>query len=263
VHLTFLFKPALYPRLVSLVVMLLTCSQLLNAQAPASGLLVSVAFKTNNPFGNSPPMSGTEAAATIANPAFGAANVWNNLQSPWAPPLTTNPSWTSLVDSTGTSTSVSLFVTGTVFPLDLTPFIPNPDPLRSAFLGWNSWTNGGGGAGPGESTSLVWKLTGLPPRAKFDICIYGGVADADRGFTMTVAGIIQYIPTFNSTSSSLQNCILFSNIPSNAKGIITIHADGVGDSKTAQNEANWAGFQLVQLAAPNSPRRLGLWRAPR
>ena len=245
------------------VFVLLVSSQLANAQAPLSGLLISVTFKTNNPFGNSPPMSGSEPAATIANPSFGAANVWNNLFSPWAPPLTKNPSWSNLVDNTGTATSVGLSITGTVFPLDLYPFIPNPDPLRSAFIGWNSWTSGGGGAGPGESTSIVWKLTGLPPSSKFDICVYGGVADTDRGFTMTVGGIIQYIPTFNSTSSSLQNCVLFSNIASNAKGVITVKADGVGDSTTAVNEANWAGFQLVQLPAPRSPRRLGLWRAPR
>ena len=250
------------PYLPVLLLLLFSHPRLL-AQAPASGLLISVTFKTNNPFGNTPPMSGSEPAAIIANPGFGAANVWNNLFSPWAPPLTTNPSWSNLVDSTGTATGVSLSITGTVFPLDLSPFIANPDPLRSAFLGWNSWTSGGGGAGAGESTSIVWKLTGLPHSTKFDLCVYGGVADADRGFTMTVGGIVQYIPTFNSASSSLQNCVLFSNIASNAKGIITVHADGVGDSTAAVNEANWAGFQLFQLAAPNSPRRLGLWRAPR
>lgn len=157
---------------------LLVSSQLANA----SGLLISVAFKTNSPFGNSPAMSGSEPAATIANPSFGAANVWNNLFSPWAPPLTKNPSWSNLVDNTGTATSVGLSITGTIFPLDLYPFIPNPDPLRSALIGWNSWTSGGGGAGPGESTSIVWKLTGLPPSSKFDVCVYGGVADVDRGF---------------------------------------------------------------------------------
>ena len=251
----------MYLGTLSLVVVLLVGNQVSSAQVP--GRVISIAFKTNNPFGNSPPMSGPEAAATLANPSFGAANVWNNLHAEWAPPLTTNPSWNNLVDSTGTATGVSLSVTGTVFPIDLTPWIPNPDPLRSAFIAWNSWTNGGGGAGAGESTSIVWKLTGLPATTKFDLCIYGGVADADRGFTMTVGGIIQNIPTFNSTNSSLQNCVLFSNIASNAKGIITVRADGVGDSTTAQNEADWSGFQLVQLATPGQPRRLGYWRAPR
>jgi hypothetical protein len=258
-----LFTKALRIAMFTVVVVLLIGSQLSSAQAPASGLLISVTFKTNNPFGNSPPMSGPEPAATMANPSFGAANVWNNLFSPWAPPLTKNPSWSNLVDSTGNATSVSLSITGTIFPLDLWPFIPNPDPLRSAFIAWNSWTNGGGGAGPGESTSIVWKLSGLPPKAKFDICIYGGVADADRSFTTTAGGIIMDIPTYNSTSSSLQNCVLFSDIASNASGVITVQAAGVGDSTTAVNEANWSGFQLVQLGIPGKPRRLGLWRAPR
>jgi len=262
-NVAFPFSKALRLTLGAVIVILLAGTQSWSAQTPASSLLISVNFKTNNPFGNSPPMSGSDPAATIANPAFGAANVWNNLFSPWAPPLTTNPSWSNLVDSTGTTTNAGLSITGTVFPLDLYPFIPNPDPLRSAFIAWNSWTSGGGGAGAGESTSILWKLTGLPPSSKFDICIYGGVADVDRGFTMTMGGIIQYIPTFNSTSSSLQNCVLFSNIASNAKGTITVRANGVGDSTTAENEANWAGFQLVQLAAPGSPRRLVLWRAPR
>lgn len=71
----------------SLVIMLLVGNQVSSAQAP---LLISITFKTNNPFGNSPPMSGPEAAATLANPSFGAANVWNNLHVEWAPPLTTN-----------------------------------------------------------------------------------------------------------------------------------------------------------------------------
>ena len=262
-NLNLIFTKALHLGLFSLVVVLLVGSQVSSAQAPASNLLISVAFKTNNPVGNSPPMSGPEAAATLANPSFSAANVWNNLQAPWAPPLTKNPAWNNLVDNTGLTTGVSLSITGTVLPVDLTPWIPNPDPLRSAFIAWNSWTSGGGGGGAGESTSIVWKLSGLPPKTAFDICIYGAVADADRGFTMTLGGIIMNIPTFNSTNSSQQNCVLFSNIVSNATGVISVKAAGVGDSKAAVNEANWSGFQLVQVGTPSNPRRLGFWRAPR
>ena len=260
-NLDFLFAKAMYLGTLSLVLVLLVGSQVSSAQAP--GRVISVAFKTNNPAGNSPPMSGPEAAATLANPSFGAANVWNNLHVEWAPPLTTNPAWTNLVDSTGQTTGVSLSINGTVLPVDFWPWLPNPDPLRSGLIAWNSWTNGGGGAGPGESTSIVWKLSGLPPLTKFDICVYGAVTDMDRSFTMTVAGIIMNIPTFNGNTSSPQSCVLFSTIASNAKGIITVRADGVGDSTTAQNEANWSGFQLVQLGTPGTPRRLGFWRAPR
>jgi hypothetical protein len=258
--LDFLFAKAMYLGTLSLVVVLLVGSQVSSAQP---GRVISVAFKTNNPAGNSPPMSGPEAAATLANPSFGAANVWNNLHVEWAPPLTTNPAWTNLVDSTGQTTGVSLSITGTVLPVDFWPWLPNPDPLRSGLIAWNSWTNGGGGAGPGESTSIVWKLSGLPPLTKFDTCIYGAVTDKDRSFNMTVAGIIMNIPTFNGNNPSPQSCVLFSNIASNAKGIVTVRADGVGDSTTAQNEANWSGFQLLQLGTPGTPRRLGFWRAPR
>jgi hypothetical protein len=144
---------------------------------PMRADLFSVAFKTYNPFGNSPLISGPEPAATVANSAFGAANVWNNLHSPYA--LGTNPSWSNLVDNSGTATSVSFSVAGTIAPIDLWPWIPNPDPLRSAFIAWNSWTSGGGGFGAGESTSISWSLTGLAPNATYDMFIYGSVVPAD------------------------------------------------------------------------------------
>ena len=67
-NLNLIFTKALHLGLFSLVVVLLVGSQVSSAQAPASNLLISVAFKTNNPVGNSPPMSGPEAAATLANP---------------------------------------------------------------------------------------------------------------------------------------------------------------------------------------------------
>jgi hypothetical protein len=257
------FGKARYLGLLLLVIVLFAGSQSAIAETPASSLLVSVAFKTNNPFGNSPPMSGSEPAAAIANPLFEAANVWNNLHVEWAPPLTTNPIWNNLVDSTGQTTGVSLSITGTVLPVDFWPWLPNPDPLRSGLIAWNSWTNGGGGGGAGESTSIVWKLTGLPPRAKFDLCMYGAITDKDRSFTMTAGGITLNVPVFNGNISTPQTCILFSDIASNTKGVITVVADGVGDSTTADNEANWSGFQIVQLGTPGKPRRLGFWRAPR
>src|SRR3974390_1912579 len=119
-------------------------------QLPMTAQLYSVAFKTNNPSGNSPAVSGNEAAATAANPAFGAANVWNNLFSPYA--LQANPSWSNLVSSTGTASNVGFSITGTFGPADLTPWEPAPDPIRSAFLFWNSWQNGLGAYGPGESS---------------------------------------------------------------------------------------------------------------
>ena len=53
----------------------------------SAGQLYSVAFKTNNPAGNSPLMSGPEAAETAANPAFGAPTHGTTFSVPgrWRP----------------------------------------------------------------------------------------------------------------------------------------------------------------------------------
>jgi len=257
------------PRILSIVllatVVTIVCAQITAGQdsAAASSLLISVTWKTNNPSGNSPLISGVESAAVAANPGFGAANVWNNLQNPWAPPLTKNPSWKNLQDSTGKTTNVTLSLTGTIQPVDLWPWIPNPDPLRSAFIAWNSWTQGGGGGGAGETASLAWKLTGLPPNATFDLCIYGTVADAERGFNMTVQGKteIVHVPTFNSANAPPPYCVMFSSVVSDASGTLTGKGAGIGNNLTASNEADWSGFQLLQVN-PNrpGPSKTGFWR---
>ena len=145
---------------------------------------------------------------------------------------------------------------------DLWPWIPNPDPLRSSFIAWNSWTTGLNGHDPNESKSITWKLTGLPPKTKFDICFYNAVADMDRGFDITLAGLIMGVPTFNSANLPRPSCVAFSTVASNPKGVITGVAAGVGDSTMAVNEANWSGFQIVQVSSPHAPRRLGFLRSP-
>jgi hypothetical protein len=161
----------------------------------------------------------------------------------------------------GVATGVTLSITGTILPVDLYPYFPNLDPLRAAFMAWNSWTSGGGGNQPGESKTLTWKLTGLPPSATFNMCIYGSEADTDRGFNMTIHGLVMNIPTFNSVSSPLPSCVLFSNIVSDSTGTITGVAAGVGESLDAKHEGNWSGFQLIQVATPVSgPQRTGFWR---
>ena len=141
--------------------LLMTGTQSLTAQTNATGVVISVAFKSVNPLGSGPPMSGPDIAATEANPLFGAANAWNNLQ--FAFDLNTNPSFTNLVDSTGATTGVAFSITGTVEAVDFFPYVTFHDPIRTSNIFWNSWTNGGGAFGPGESTLISWTLTGLPP----------------------------------------------------------------------------------------------------
>src|SRR5579864_9800829 len=107
-------------------------AQTSSAQSNSTNLLISVVFKTDSPFGNSPPVSGPEPAATDANPLFGSANVWNNLQALFN--LNMNPSWANLVDNTGAATGDNLSITGTVGATDFWGFNPVVrSPLQSPF----------------------------------------------------------------------------------------------------------------------------------
>jgi|GEM_PF-1937635 hypothetical protein len=227
----------------------------LGTTQPLRADLFSVAFKTYNPSGNTPLVSGPEAAATAANAAFGAANAWNNLHSPWA--LETNPSWSGLVDSTGAATGLSFAITGTVAPVDFQPWIPTPDPLRSASLNWNSWINGGGGFGAGESTSVSWVLTGLAPNATYDMFVYGQIGDTNRSFDMTIQGKTLNIPTYSNFGSHPLTGVLFASLYTNAGGTISGLGPGLGSGFTAANEANWSGFQIVEVS-PTTPEPTSL-----
>jgi len=240
-----LFRARSVSNFVFVLLFAVSATQASHAQNSGRRLLISVAFKTDNPYGNSPAMSGPDAAANVANPLFAAANVWNNLQANYGV-LNTNPSWSDLVDHDGKPTGVNFSINGTVVATDFWPWVSNPDQLRSPFILWNSFTNGGGAAGPGESTRITWTLTGLPPDTTFDMCLYGSYADVDRGFDMTIQGVTMQIPTFNNANTAQPNCVLFPHVTSDARGTIRGVGAGVGDSTTAANEADWSGFQLVE-----------------
>jgi len=223
---------------------------------PLRADLVSVAFNFPNQFGASPLVSGPEPAATAANPLFGAANVWNNLTATFGV-VNTNPAWTSLTNSTGAATGVDFSITGSVLPVDVYPFVSNPDPLRSEFIAWNSNASA---SGPQESTLISWTLSGLAANSTFDMCVYGSRADQNRSFNMTIEGTTIDIPTFVSSDSHPADCALFANLTSNASGVISGVGTGIGSNIGSANEANWSGFQIVQLSAnvPEPPSRLML-----
>src|SRR5271165_2456848 len=186
---------------------------------PSQAQLYSVAFKTNNPYGNTGPMSGNEAAATAANPAFGAANVWNNLFAP--PALDTNLSWSNLVNNTGAASRVSFSITGAVGPTDFTPWEPAPNNPRSAFLFWNSWQDGLGAYGAGESTNISWQLTGLQPNATYAMFFYGSLPDQNRYFNMTIGNTTQQVWSYNDYVAHPLTGTLFAAVRSDASGTIT------------------------------------------
>jgi len=240
------------PRHLLFTVTLLTLLMLSSTPSLRAQSLISVTFDIPNSFGlgGPGPMSGPESAATIANPLFGAANVWNNLPATFGG-LTTNPSWSGLVNSHGGKTHVKFSVIGTVLPVNLYPYIPSAylsDTLRSRWLAWNSW-NGPvfGGAGPGESTTIRWTISGLGPNASYDMFVYGAVADLSRSFDMTIEGRTMNVPTTTFGSSIGAGGVYFAHIFSDSWGRISGAGTGVGDDSTALNEANWVGFQLVRV----------------
>jgi PEP-CTERM motif len=143
-----------------------------------------------------------------------------------------------------------------VIGVDLVPFLPSPDPLRSQFLAWNSFTSGGGAAGPGESTSIAWTLTGLTPNSTFDMFVYGSVADVSRSFDMTIDGKTINVPTVIGSSPQQPGGVLFAGITSDASGTISGVGTGFPPSLTAANEANWSGFQLSPVAPVPEPSTL-------
>jgi hypothetical protein len=62
---------------------------------------------------------------------------------------------------------------------------------------------------------------------------------------MTIGGTTKNIPTYDNRTAP--SCVLFSNIVSDANGTITGIGAGNGGNARALNEANWSGFQLVQI----------------
>lgn len=206
--------------------------------------LIGVAFNSPNQYGLAPLISGPDPASTAANPLFGAANIWNNLNIPFGVE-STNPSWSNLVNSTGAVTSANLHITGTVGGVDFYPFISGLNPLRSESVAWNDNASGGF---PGISTSISWALTGLVPNATYDMCVYGSQANYNRSFNMTIEGTTLNIPTYDATTSSpTPNCVLFTNIQSDGSGVITGVGTGIGDLSLYTSEADWSGFQIVQV----------------
>jgi hypothetical protein len=236
---------------VTMLALLVVTGSPLHAQGGGPGRLFSVTFTIPNSFGlgGPAPMSGPEPAATAALPLFGAANVWNNLPATFGV-LTRNPSWSNLVDSNGTMTRVRFSVAGTVLPVNLYPYGPDlyvGNTLRSQWIAWNSW-NGPipGAAGPGESTTIRWTIGGLLPNHRYSMFFYGAVANIARSFDMRIQGRTKNIPTYLYGTPMGSGGVYFANLWSDGRGRVQGLGVGVGDDTTAENEANWVGFQLAE-----------------
>jgi PEP-CTERM motif len=237
------------------IVMLLVFSAVLVPPAWADSV-VSIQFSGPNfggPGGFSTVASGVEAAAATADPVFGSANVWNallptNTQPPQTPVDTvfvTNPSWSGLVDSTGTATGVSLSITGTVGMFSIFNQTNNTDPVRSQTMFWNH-------NDPNESTTITWQIAGLAPNSAYDLFMYGSIVNFNRSFDMTIGGTTQSVDSFAAGVPPTNGGTLFQNVFSDASGVISGTGTGVGSNTNFANEANWSGIQVAPVPEPST-----------
>ena len=117
--------------------------------------------------------SGVEPLAAAANPVFGAANVWNDAMLGYLSPET-NPSFSNLLDSHGTTTNVGVQFTGQVDTYTGTDG-SCPNTLFCDFI----YLNGG---------VLDWTITGLTPNSVNYLYFYnyGSPNQSYRVFNMAM-----------------------------------------------------------------------------
>ena len=220
---------------------------------PAHASLISVDFGPSMSYAPSTDFSGVESVAVGVNGLFSAASIWNHLQvADYNVAATQSPSFANLLDSTGTATGVSMSITGAVKAFDASVFFgaaaAQPiDALRQDFLFFNSGNN--------PQTSIEWAISGLSANTQYSFYAYGSRADQSRLFDMLVDtnadGLFgdETAKQLGSTGSDLQHFqdAYFASVLSDASGVI----HGVGNGLTF--EANWGGFQLVQVASSTVP----------
>jgi hypothetical protein len=216
-----------------------------------AGLLLSVDFGPS--FRPVPRVfTGVEASAAAANALFANANYWTGIfAANYNLPADQSPTFVGFQDSTGDFTSVRMNFVGPLKAFDFTDFFgPSaaPDALRDDFLFFNSGNN--------EATSLDWSLSELKPNTEYRFYLYGSRADEVRLFDMFVDtdgdGSLadeasQALGSASADRTATQDAY-FVSVFSDATG--TIHGRGVGRPGL---EANWAGFQLAEVAAVPAP----------
>ena len=213
------------------------------AAGPAAAqALISADFGTNT----SNVFSGREPRAESLDPAFAAANVWNQLAGEGPDPATDSPSWSSLMDSRGVSTAVSFSVTGSVGFFDFGGTAPTDALFRDYMFFHHP-------AVPEKySSDIDWRIAGLIPGAIYQMVLYGASADVGRTFNMLVDTDgdgdlsdevnVPVITTGGFGTPTANQLGYLSSIRASAAGEIIGRGVGV-----TGNEADWAGFQLAYV----------------
>jgi hypothetical protein len=178
-------------------------------------------------------MSGTDAYATSAAYQFGGANVWNALMLGGGlgdlNPVT-DPSFASLVDSQGNTTSVGLQFTGLVD----TYFTASPaSAAYQNFIYLNSGV-------------LDWELTGLAPGAPVILFIqgFGSPGQGYRAFEMSLDtngdGTLDSLLSVDSVVGGLAQ--------------VTVSPTGtiLGEMQYASGQPSWTGLEVLQTPEPGA-----------
>ncbi len=220
----------------------------------ATPTVIRADFQPATSFDGRPPVNftGVESKAAAADPVFGSngTNTWNHLSvndagtNGGAPPvpLTVNPSFPNLLDSTGATTSVTLSFTGTVSGGDDSPTDSSgSDGLENDYFLINYLQQG-----MTIAKSVNYTLSGLPANTTVALFFYVpnfAHADSsnpndngDRGFILTANG-----QTINVNSGTYNNALAY--VTTDANGAIS------GTWTTAGNEGDWSGMQLAYPAS--------------
>ncbi len=184
-------------------------------------------------------MSGNEALAAAADPAFSSSGTWNQLLLPAYSSKITNPSFSGLKDrGTGLATGIGFSING--------------GGIVSGFN--NAWTSGNKltknimifGDFNGMSTGFNWQFSGLTPWAPFKLELYGSAA------TVANCGAFQTVDTNGDGSLNESPVTVIGTTPVlftgtvGSTGLILGHADFAG------TQGDWSGFQLYyEEAAPD------------
>ncbi len=157
---------------------------LLAMAAPTQAEVISVDFQPNAAFAGRSPVdfSGVESQAAAAYSAFAASDIWNTLSVASDPTLTTNPSFSGLVDSTGAATGVGISFTGTIgsgndVPIDNS----GSDGVENDyFLILGGLT----------STTVSYNIAGLPANTQMALYLYAPnfTQFGSRGYQLTANG---------------------------------------------------------------------------
>jgi PEP-CTERM motif len=205
----------------------------LGVATPASALLISVDFGSGYAGAIQPLFSGVESAAAALDPAFGSANVWNDLTTGDAG-VASDPSYASLLDSTGAPTSVGFSITGTLDSYN--GVSASASSLTRDYLYWN--------ASPSQSSTLSWTISGLTPAASYALVFYGANTDVDRSFDMTLDGYGTAGAVVTSNGAQ-PDPLYVQMVVASAGGVIS----GTAVAEPGF-EADWAGFQIASTIVP-------------